>query len=328
MVDIIIVTHNAEEKLRACVTSLRKNTENSNYILTIVNNGSSDGTAKYLKTLKGNVQVITTKANKGFCYGANLGIESTNNDIVTLLDDDVEVTKDWLPTLLKKLRKKAVGIVTPKIIFPNGTIFSAGFFLKKLLSLGYGEIDFGQYNRVREFDAFPGPCWLIKRKVLQEIGKFDEKYFPCQYEDLDYCLRVRQAGYKIIYNGKVSVIHHNLFRSAKKQSKNLQYFLDKWKSLLNKLPFTDSAPENILMEKAFSILDRHQTNTDALKYLLKAKNIHKVFISPYYLGYAYKQANKPKKAIFEFNKCLESYDPEYFPFSKITNEINLLNKRI
>lgn len=326
MFDIIIVTYNAREKLESCISSIFKHTATSSFKLTVVDNNSKDGTFESLNKQKSKMNIIRNKTNNGFCFAVNLGITSTKNKFIALLDDDIEVTKGWLTKLEKNLYKKNVGLVVPKIVFPDNSIFSAGFYLTKMLSLGYGEIDYGQYNTISEFDAFPGPCWLIKRSTINKIGKFDEQFFPCQYEDLDYCLRIRKSGYKIIYDGNVKVIHHHLFRSKQKQNKNQKKFQKKWKNILNKIPFSDSNEQNILLEKAFSIIANKRRSTLPLKCFQVAKKQYKCFISPYYMAYAYKCAGEYKKAIAEFKKCNKKYSSKYFNLKKVKKEINLLEK--
>ncbi len=136
MVDIIIVTYNAKNKLRRCINSVKKHTKE--YLLTVVDNCSRDGTSQYLKRLK-NVNVIRAKKNLGFSAGANLGLKKTNNEFVVLLDDDTEVTENWLIGLSNHIKNKPkVGIVGCKIIFPDNTIHAADYRVKPLYIAGLG----------------------------------------------------------------------------------------------------------------------------------------------------------------------------------------------
>ena len=204
MFDMIIVTYNAKDKLKQCLESVEKHTNGMSYLLTIVNNHSTDGAFEFLKNYKkDNVQIINAKKNLGFCGGTNLALKNTANKFIVLLDDDAEVTKKWLDRLYKQIKDKPkVGIVGCKIVFPDNKIHSADYRVKPLQLVGAGEIDKGQRDYIRECDAVVGACWLMRRELIKKVGYFDKRFFPCQHEDIDYCLRTRLAGYKIIYNGK------------------------------------------------------------------------------------------------------------------------------
>ncbi|MBP9837357.1 MAG: glycosyltransferase family 2 protein [Proteobacteria bacterium] len=234
MIDIIIVTYNAKNKLRQCLKSLFQRTNKSSYKLTVVDNHSTDGSYSLLKTYNDKLTIIRTSENKGFSFAANLALKSTSNKLIALLDDDVVVTKGWLQGLTKIINtKRKVGIVTPKLVYPDGSMYSYGFLPKTLLQTMNGEWDSGKDSNIKECDACPGPCWLMKRSVIDEVGYFDERYFPSQYEDTDYCLRVRQYGYKIIYDGTTEIIHHHLSRTDNRVQKNRRLFYQKWEKVMD-----------------------------------------------------------------------------------------------
>jgi len=235
MIDIIVVTYNAKNKLRLCLQSIEKYTKDMPYRLTIVNNNSQDKTAEYLNkkyAFNQKAKIIHAKKNMGFSGAANLALKATSNKLVALLDDDVEVTKGWLMKLHQSIKKKpSIAIIGPKVMLPNKKIFCAEMIIWNhiILPVGMKEKDNGQRDYIRKVDALCGACWLIKRNIIKKIGFFDERFFPCQMEDVDYCVRARLAGYKIIYNGKITVIHHNLYRAL--GNKNWLRFVKKWPNL-------------------------------------------------------------------------------------------------
>jgi len=307
MFDIIIVTYNAKERLKKCIYSIEKYSKKSDYELTIVDNNSTDGTLAYLKKLDGRACIIETGRNGGFSYGANIGLKNTRNKYLFLLDDDVEVADGWLEGLYSCMKGKGnVGIVGGKVVFSDNRIFSADFSVKRDMRLGFGEIDRGQRDYIKESDSIPGPCWLMSRKAVQDVGYFDEAFFPCQYEDIDYCIRARLAGYKIIYNGKVRIVHHHLYRNKNGSRKNKLIFLRKWKGAIDKFSLKCSSPENKALEKGMYFFQRRDYAA-ALKLFFKARSFDKRFVEPYYMAIALYKKGFYEKAINELKEALSIY---------------------
>jgi len=249
MFDVIIVTHNARDKLSRCLASIKTHTRNC--LVTVFDNCSGDGTRPYLKSLKG-INYIFSDRNLGFCGGVNLALRKTRSRFIALLDDDAEVTDGWLDGLYGQMKRRpSVGIVGCKIVFFDNRIMAADYRVKPLYLAGAGETDRGQRDYIKECEGLVGTCWLMRRAVIRKVGYFDERFFPSQHEDVDYCLRARLAGYKILYNGKVKVIHHHLFRDGgqRHNAANWRRFLKKWSAGLDKFPLKDSHPVDRCMAK-------------------------------------------------------------------------------
>lgn len=316
MVDIIVVTYNAKDKLRKCLESVERYTTGTNYLLTVVNNHSMDGTLEFLKSYKkNNLQIFNTKKNLGFSGGANLALRNTHNRFITLLDDDSEVARGWLNKLYQQIRNRPdVGIVGPKVVFPDKTIFSADYRVRLFQLIGFGEVDRGQRDYVRECDALVGSCWLMRRKVIEKAGYFDERFFPSQHEDVDYCLRVRLAGYKIIYNGKADIVHHHLFRDGEMFNKNGLTFLKKWEDLFREYPFKDSHPADKHITYGLDHI-KNRRFVQALSEFTEAEAIDRRFSEPLYMGLALEGLERFDEAIIEFKKLLilnpKSFEAHY-----------------
>ncbi|MDP2939176.1 MAG: glycosyltransferase [Candidatus Omnitrophota bacterium] len=308
MIDIIVVTYNAKNKLKLCLSSVERHTNGIKYLLTVVNNNSSDGTLQFLKKYQQQhkLKVINTDRNLGFCGGANLALRNTTNEFIVFLDDDAEVTQGWLKKLYKQIKDKSkVGIVGGKVVPTNGIIWSADYRVRPIALVGCGEIDKGQRDYIKECDALIGPCWLIRRQLLKKVGYFDERFFPSQHEDIDYCLRARLAGYKIIYNGKVKIIHRHLLRDGgdKQNKRNWQKFLKKWKYLLHKFPLKDSHPVDKYIAKGVDYL-KEKKFKQALSEFKKVDSIDKRFSEPLYIGKALEGMQRYNEAIQQFKKVL------------------------
>ena len=147
MIDIIVVTFNAKKNLARCLSSVKKCTTDYDYVLTVVDNGSTDGTSEYLR--KNNeykdIRLICNDHNSGFCGAANAALRSTSKRYIVLLDDDTEVTEGWLKGLYGQMKnRKRVGIVGGRSVSNDNRIVSAELNLTLLSSLVLGENDTGK----------------------------------------------------------------------------------------------------------------------------------------------------------------------------------------
>ncbi len=206
---IVIVNHNGGELLLECIQSIREHTQD--YELIVVDNASSDASVEKIVT-DGRTVVIKNPVNLGFSKGNNMGIRIARGKYVALLSSDTKVTRGWLETLISCFNQDHdVGISSPKLLRPNGTIDSAGhiylFRAGIATDRGQGERDVGQYDSAAEM---PSCCFagvVVKKEVFDKIGLLDER-LRFYYEDVDFCLRARIAGWRIIYCPSCIVYHH------------------------------------------------------------------------------------------------------------------------
>lgn len=230
-VAIVILTYNSEQVIKACLESVSQ-IEYPHCEVFVVDNNSRDGTKAVVGKFGGQICLIENEENLGFSGGNNIGIRKAlagDFEYFLLLNPDTEVTPNFLRPLLEVGEKdRQVGIVTPKVLYPGGEgriLFAGGVIdwqMAKNYHRGQGEIDCGQYDEVEETDFASGASLLIKKEVMEKIGLLDEKYF-LYYEDADWCLRVKRAGYKIIYQPQ-AVIYHQESTATKKGSPNYYYY--------------------------------------------------------------------------------------------------------
>lgn len=217
-VSIIILNWNGLEDTIECLESLKKITY-PNYEVIVVDNGSRGNDAQVLKEKFGDyIYLIQNDKNYGYTGGSNIGIRyalsNSFPDYFLILNNDVIVAPDFLTEMVKVAEsKKQAGVVGPKTYLyslPNQLwlAYATIDMHKGRTSLvGSGENDNGQYDEVMEVDGYlAGSCLLIKQKVIQNIGLFDESYF-CYWDETDYCFRVRKAGYKVIYAPHAKIWH-------------------------------------------------------------------------------------------------------------------------
>lgn len=237
---MVMLTWNAIDYTRACLDSLFRHTRTTvPWTLCVIDNGSRDGTVEFLRGQP--VELIANPANVGFTRGVNLGIRAAPPDAdVLLLNNDLEFRQpDWLDRLIDAAHEKPeVGLVGCRMVGDDGRILHAGAELPADtywgIELGGGEIDVGQYQRRRIVEGVVGACLYIKRAVIEAIGLFDERFFA-YYEDTDYALRAARAGWRTLYAGDVTLLHHENvstrvnrvdFRRLHRRSQEI--FYEKW----------------------------------------------------------------------------------------------------
>jgi GT2 family glycosyltransferase len=230
-VHIILLNWNNEEDTLECIESLEK-INYDNYKIIIVDNGSKIESVLKIEKKYPEMKIIKNKENLGFAGGNNIGIKyaiENGADYVLLLNNDTTVEKDFLEKLVEagELNKKS-GLLGLKINYyseQNRIWFAGGkvnWIKNKGTHIGLDEFDNSQFKKTKEVDYLTGCCLLIKREVVEKIGVLEEDYF-LYYEDTDFCLRAKNAGYKIIYIPKAK-IYHKVSRSTKPGSSSYIYY--------------------------------------------------------------------------------------------------------
>jgi GT2 family glycosyltransferase len=212
LVSIIIVNWNGEKFLDICLASLRAQTY-KNFEVIVVDNFSTDNSIKFLeKNYLDFVKIIKNTENFGFAKGNNIGIQAANGELIITLNNDTQADIHWLEELLKAVQSDGeIGMCASKIysFYNRDTIDSVGVSIYwDGMTRGRGRLtkDFGQYDNDREV-LLPSACAaLYKKKMLEEIGLFDEDFFA-YCEDTDLGLRARLAGWKCVL-APLAVIYH------------------------------------------------------------------------------------------------------------------------
>lgn len=307
-IDIIIVTYNAGKKLEKCLNSVIRHTRNFDYLITVVDNNAGGAAARYLKKYKDDIRIIRNKKNLGFPKAANIGIRNTKSRYIVFLDDDARVTRGWLGGLFGQIKRgPKTGIAGGKVVFPDGRISSADYIVPLQRFSGNYEVDRGQRNYLKKADALSGACWLMRRAMVAKVGYFDERFFPCQSEDIDYCLRARLAGYSIVYNGKVTIVHDNYYREAGQSIKNRARFMRKWGKRLSRFPLRDSHPVDRLIADGVALFERKRFNQALIKFK-KTGLMERRFYEPFLVGKTLEAMGRYAEAAREFKTFLKLND--------------------
>jgi GT2 family glycosyltransferase len=204
LTSIIIPNYNGLFYLEQCVGSIRTHTEQP-YELIVVDSGSTDGSDRFCITQ--GIDFVSIPNNPGFPSACNWGLKAASGSRLLLLNNDVIVTRHWLELLTQCLNSEpTVGMVGPVTNYASGRQqISEPYTSLEDMTHRYNRADPSQWQ---ESSRIIGMCLLLKREVMDRVGLLDERFNPGHYEDDDYCLRVRQAGYRLMIAGNVFVYHH------------------------------------------------------------------------------------------------------------------------
>lgn len=222
-VSIIILTWKSYDVTRDCLSSLRS-VEYQNFEVVLVDNASGDGSAERLAIEFPEITLIRNQTNLGFPAGNNVAIEAVlarGTDYFLLLNNDTIVSPDFLSELVRVAESDPrIGMVNPKIYYydPPDRIWYAGGKYKPWWSFaemrGVNQRDSGKYDTTEVISFITGCACLVKAAVVSKIGLLDEVFF-LGFEDLDWCVRSFQAGFKAVYVPS-SVIWHKASYDTKR----------------------------------------------------------------------------------------------------------------
>ncbi len=257
-ISVILLTWNSQQHIERCVLSLIESLENSSFTfeIIIIDNGSKDGTKTTLDVLKKKyskyIKLVYLQKNTGTTFPRNIALKQAEGEYLAILDSDVEVSLGIFELLISKLKEDpSLGLIAPKLVYPSGslqkstdqfpTLFTKVkrlFFLKKIEK---AEDAMLQNDIAREVDYAISAFWLFPRKIFKDVGYLDEKIFYAP-EDVDYCLRIWQHNYRIVYEPSVSAIHYaqeisrgyKFNKATREHIKGLLYYFSKHGYLIKK----------------------------------------------------------------------------------------------
>jgi GT2 family glycosyltransferase len=251
MVDlaIVIVSHNVRQLLKQCLSSVDAARSSLTVEVWVVDNGSTDGTPDMVRSDFPTAHLVET-GNVGFSRGNNLALtQILASEIglpryVLLLNPDTSVTPSALVELIGLLDARPdVGAAGPKLVRPDGSLDLACrrsfptpavsfYHFSGLARLFPRSPRFGQYNLtfldpngVYEVDSVVGACMLVRGQLLRDVGLLDEAFFMYG-EDLDWALRIKRAGWRILYAGNVTVYHYKRASSRQRSTQSLIAFYE------------------------------------------------------------------------------------------------------
>ena len=260
MTSIVILNYNTPEFTINCIESIRENTAPDSYEIIVVDNASMDDSVELLRRIpkKYNVNLILSEKNLGFAGGCNLGMKVANGEEICLLNSDTIVTPNWLELLKNALYSdEKIGIVGPVTNRAARQTIPVPELKNKRdiydFARNYAKETPPSYDKRFNLVFF---CALIKREVYARIGGLDEEFFPGNYEDDDYSIRARLAGFKLILANNVFIYHYGSESFKKIEDKDNKFYQN-YKNAMS------SGRERLL--KKYDLTDFYQVDwTDAI----------------------------------------------------------------
>lgn len=239
---IIIVSYNTKDLLEQTIQSIINTVNDINYEIIVVDNASVDGSIDMVNDKYKEVILYENDTNGGFAKANNIGIKLAKGKYILLLNSDTIVIEECIKKCVSYLNSnESVGALGCKVVLPNGKLDKACkrgyptpeaslYYMLRMDKLFPKVKRFGRYNltylnenETNEVDSLVGAFMMIRRESITEVGLLDEEFFMYG-EDIDWCMRIKKAGWKIIYHPEVKIIHFKGASSKKKRYKTLYEF--------------------------------------------------------------------------------------------------------
>ena len=247
-VSIVIPVFNQFHFTQACLASLQQHQGAERFEVIVVDDCSTDATPEAVSQLPG-VIYLRNEINSGFIASCNCGAEKARGKYLVFLNNDTLVRAGWLKALFDTFAEEpGAGIVGAKLVYPDGRLQEAGGIIWQDASgWNYGKFDDPkkpEYNYLREVDYCSAAALMIPKALFENVRGFDSRYAPGYYEDTDLAFKVRQSGYKVLYQPLSEVIHYegatggtDLLAGTKKyQDINRSNFAKAWADELTTKP--------------------------------------------------------------------------------------------
>ncbi len=247
LISIVIPTKDHIDDLQKCIYSIEEKSTYRNFEFVIVENNSTEQeTFDYYKSIENrdNVQVLYYKGVFNFSKINNFGVEHANGEYILLLNNDTEIINpDCLKEMLDYCMREDVGIVGARLYYPDDTIQHAGVVLgfggmAGHTFIGCSRYDNGYFSRIicaQDYSAVTAACMMTKKSIYEEVGGLTEE-FKVAFNDIDFCMKVREKGYLIVYNPAVELYHYesksrgleDTPEKVERFNSEVNRFLDRW----------------------------------------------------------------------------------------------------
>lgn len=233
-VSVIVVNWNLKDHLRSCLESVRNFRGSVSVEIIVIDNGSTDGSIEMMEREFADAKLVRNRSNLGFARASNEGMAAAAGRYLFLFNNDARLFEGALPRLVEFMdRHPDVGLCGPRVSNPDGTlqVRSKGFypsipralgqffvpgFLRRQQPLGFYEAR--DLNVTRDIDWLSGCALMARREAVEDVGLLDDEVFM-YLEDVDWCYRMRQAGWKVVYVPQGEVLHYGGVSMKKQKGK-------------------------------------------------------------------------------------------------------------
>jgi GT2 family glycosyltransferase len=243
-VSIIIPFRDQAAMTDLCLRSLGRTVDGDRTEIVLVDNGSSEpetSAARAVFERRDGARIIDHPGEFNWSTINNVAAATCRSELLLFLNNDIEaVDAGWLGAMIEQAVRPEVGAVGARLVYPNGVLQHTGVVVglsgmagHVLVGLPKGQPGYGSWDRlIRDYSAVTAACMLVRRTVFEELGGFDER-LAVAFNDTDFCLRVRQAGYRVVSTPFAELVHHeSVSRGLSGFDADCHYFAEKWSDVL------------------------------------------------------------------------------------------------
>lgn len=255
LVSLIIPTKDAWQLVKACIESILEKTRYENYEILLIDNGSTEQESlAYFEQVSQHPKVRLLKYDHPFNYSAinNFGVKQAKGEVIGLINNDIEVISgDWLTYMVGHAQRKDIGCVGAKLYYSDDRVQHAGVVMGYGGGAGHAHKYFprfhtGYLNRLvatHRFSAVTAACLIVEREIFEKVGGLNET-LAVAFNDVDFCLRVRELGYSNLYCAEAELYHHESVsrgldvtpEKAARFNSELNYLQESWASVIKNDP--------------------------------------------------------------------------------------------
>lgn len=250
LVSILIPNKDQKDALDQCLKSIEARTDYENYeIIIIENNSTEQETFEYYKQIKNpKIRVIEWKDEFNYSAINNFGVRHAKGEYLLFLNNDIEViNSDWLGEMLSNCQREEVGAVGAKLYYPDNTVQHAGVIVgiggvagSVFVGLKRGYTGYMHRASIQQnLSAVTAACMMVKKSVFEEVGGFEEE-LKVAFNDIDFCLKIREKGHLIVYDPYVELYHYesktrgaeDTTEKIRRFQSEIEYMRSHWSSIL------------------------------------------------------------------------------------------------